>query len=154
MMWIVTIVIILIFASVYLLKNCEPEKKYSYDNLEHIYAEQIFTKGTKSNPEYYVYIYRTACSVCESLTKLVTEYYDDGKLPLYVINKADRVHNESLSGNDCNNAPSNNFMGATHYEQIKTCSTPILLLIRDGVVVAGYDTGASIKEALNEALGR
>ena len=121
--------------------SCKIEE---YEDMKHIYYQDILSQ---KEDEYYVYVYRYDCAVCERIKDDVIYYYKNYKkhdLPrLYVLNKGDTVNIKGIN-------PDNtvNFVWTYNYFDIKTPTSPYLIRVRKGQVIAAYDARTQILERL------
>lgn len=125
------------------LTGCAPKE---YEDLKHIYYQEILSQ---KEDEYYVYIYRYDCAVCERIKEDVIYYYRNYKkydLPrLYVLNKGDTVNNQGINDPD---ATPEDFLWTYDYTDIKTSTSPYLIRVRKGRVVEALDMRSQILEEL------
>lgn len=135
--------ILLFILCLFTLTSCKPEE---YEDLKHIYYKDILSQEEK---EYYVYLYRHDCAVCERIKEDVIYYYMNYKkhdLPrLYVLNKGDTVNNRGINNPDDEPV---NFLWTYNYTDIKTSTSPYLIKVRKGQVIAAYDMKSQILEKL------
>jgi hypothetical protein len=117
-----------------------------YEDMKHIYYPDILSQ---KEDEYYVYIYRYDCAVCERIKEDVIYYYKNYKkhdLPrLYVLNKGDTVNNQGINAESDDPV---NFVWTYNYFDIKTPTSPYLIRVRKGQVIAAYDARSQILERL------
>lgn len=125
------------------LTSCKVE---DYEDMKHIYHEEILTQ---KETEYYVYVYRYNCAVCERIKEDVIYYYNNYKkhdLPrLYVLNKGDTEKNQGINSEVEKEI---DFLWTQDYRDIQTAYSPCLIKVRDGQVVAAYDMKTQILEKL------
>lgn len=125
------------------LTSCKVE---DYEDMKHIYHEEILTQ---KESEYYVYVYRYNCAVCERIKEDVIYYYNNYKkhdLPrLYVLNKGDTEKNQGINSEEEKEI---DFLWTRDYRDIQTAYSPCLIKVRDGQVVAAYDMKTQILEKL------
>lgn len=129
-----------------LLLTCSSCKVEDYEDMKHIYYEDILSQ---KEDDYYVYVYRYNCAVCERIKEDVIYYYKNYKkhdLPrLYVLNKGDTEKNQGI------NAPEEgpiDFIWTYDYSEIQTAYSPCLIRVRKGQVIAAYDMKTQILEKL------
>ena len=121
--------------------NCEVLA--SYDLMETIVYKDIL-----SMPEgqYYIFIYRDNCEVCSSMRNQILNYYYQGKVKMYALNRSNTEANQEMT------APSgttvNVGLGASVYTEVKLCSTPVLLEVTNGVITKLIDMKTLIFDEL------
>ena len=113
----------------------------TYDKIDQVIYPDIFKID---QDEYYVFVYRPQCTVCPQIEEDVYNYAKEAKhkkkMPnLYVLNKGDTVINGGIASDDYVD-----FVGATSYTEIKTSTSPFLILIKNGVVIKAIDTKTEI----------
>ena len=139
----ICLILILLPLLLLTITSCKIEE---YEDMKHIYYKEILSQ---EEDDYYVYVYRYDCAVCERIKEDVICYYKNYKkydLPrLYVLNKGDTVNNQGI------NAESDepvNFLWTYDYSDIKTPTSPYLIRVRKGRVIAAYDARSQILETL------
>ena len=139
----ICLILILLPLLLLIITSCNIEE---YEDMKHIYYKEILSQ---EEDDYYVYVYRYDCAVCERIKEDVIYYYKNYKkydLPrLYVLNKGDTVNNQGI------NAESDepvNFLWTYDYSDIKTPTSPYLIRVRKGRVIAAYDARSQILETL------
>ena len=137
--WLILILLPLLLLTI---TSCKIEE---YEDMKHIYYEDILSQ----EDEYYVYVYRYDCAVCERIKEDVIYYYKNYKkhdLPrLYVLNKGDTVNNQGINADSDDPI---NFVWTYNYYDIKTATSPYLIRVRKGQVIAAYDARSQILEKL------
>ena len=82
------------------------------------------------------------------MTNKVVNYYYQGKVRMYALNRSNTVDNQDMT------APSgtttNVGLNATVYTEVKLCSTPVLLEVTNGVVTKLIDMKNLIFNELEE----
>ena len=117
----------------------------SYELIETIIYKDILSQ---KEDKYYIFIYRDNCEVCKSMTNKVVNYYYQGNVRMYALNRSNTVDNQDMT------APSgtttNVGLNATVYTEVKLCSTPVLLEVTNGVVTKLIDMKTLIFNELEE----
>jgi len=141
-----TVLVLLLF--IFCLTSCS-----KFEKIEEVNATDLFNKGG----EYYVYIYRPNCAVCERVQKTVEKYFKAQKknsnlITIYRLNRGIKENYDALSCKDPENPDSAHFLDATSLDEMSCCSTPILLRIKGAKVVEAYDLASQIENKLLEAI--
>ena len=139
----ICLILILLPLLLLTITSCKIEE---YEDMKHIYYKEILSQ---EEDDYYVYVYRYDCAVCERIKEDVIYYYKNYKkydLPrLYVLNKGDTEKNQGI------NAPEEgpiDFIWTYDYSEIQTAYSPCLIRVRKGQVIAAYDMKTQILEKL------
>ena len=121
--------------------NCEVLA--SYDLMETIVYKDILSMPEE---QYYIFIYRDNCEVCSSMRNQILNYYYQGKVKMYALNRSNTEANQEMT------APSgttvNVGLGASVYTEVKLCSTPVLLEVTNGVITKLIDMKTLIFDEL------
>lgn len=153
------ILIISLLLCLITLTSCN--KIESYSDMKILTYEKILSRS-KFSPtgSYYVIIHKTDCAVCQAVMPYATEYANLAKTnskldPIYSLNRSDKKNNGDITQTDPN-IKENIGLGATKYEDIKLCSTPVLIKVTNGKVVQLIDKKTPIIAELNSliALGK
>lgn len=96
----------------------------------------------QSDDDYYIYIYQTDCSACNSVKATIFDYMEysesnELKYTLYLLNADDL-------GSDLGTDESITLIGISDYKEIKITGTPTMLYIKDGVVAGVYENTTEI----------
>lgn len=130
----------------------------SYSDMKILTYEKILTRS-KFSPTgtYYVIIHKTDCAVCQAVMPYAVEYANlaskNGKLdPIYSLNRSDKKNNGGITAEP--GTKTNSGLGATDYNDIKLCSTPVLIKVTDGKVVKLIDKKTPIIAELNSMIAK
>ena len=127
-------------------KQCENcDTLASYELIETIIYKDILSQ---KEDKYYIFIYRDNCEVCKSMTNKIVNYYYQGKIPMYALNRSDIESNQEMTAPS--GTTSNVGLNATVYTEVKLCSTPVLLEVTYGVVTKLIDMKTLIFNELEE----
>ncbi len=124
----------------------------SYEDMKQVEYKKILSQSKFSaSGTYYVLVHRTGCAVCESIMPEVVKYANyvqsnSGTDPIYALNKSDKIANGGI--NDGSSSGGNRGLGATHYNDIKLYTSPVLLKITNGEVVKLIDKKTQVLDAL------
>lgn len=152
------ILIISLLLCLLTLTSCK--KIESYSDMKILTYEKILTRS-KFSPtgSYYVIIHKTDCAVCQAVMPYAVEYANlasgNSKLdPIYSLNRSDKKNNDGITAEPGTQV--NSGLGATDYNDIKLCSTPVLIKVTNGKVVKLIDKKTPIIAELNSliALGK
>lgn len=148
------ILIISLLLCLLTLTSCK--KIESYSDMKILTYEKILTRSKVSpTGSYYVIIHKTDCAVCQAVMPYAVEYANlasgNGKLdPIYSLNRSDKKANGGITAES--GTKENVGLGATDYNDIKLCSTPVLIKVTDGKVVKLIDKKTPIIEELNKLI--
>lgn len=125
-------------------KQCEYcDVLASYDLIETIVYKDILSQ---EEDKYYIFIYRDNCEVCKSMTNKVVNYYYQGSVPMYALNRSDTEANQEMTAEP--GTTKNVGLNASVYTEVKLCSAPVLLEVTNGVVTKLIDMKTLIFEEL------
>lgn len=150
------ILIISLLLCLITLTSCK--KIEAYSDMKILTYEKILTRS-KFSPTgtYYVIIHKTDCAVCQAVMPYAVEYANlaskNSKLdPIYSLNRSDKKNNGGITAESGTQV--NTGLGATNYEDIKLCSTPVLLKVTNGKVVKLIDKKTPIIAELNNMIAK
>lgn len=149
--------VILIICLVFCLITMTSCKKIeSYSDMKTVTYEKILTRSKVSpTGSYYIIIHRNNCAVCQAVMPYAVEYANlvkrNSKLdPIYSLNRSDKKNNGGITAQAGTQV--NTGLGATDYNDIKLCSTPVLIKVTDGKVVKLIDKKTQIIEEFNRVI--
>lgn len=124
-----------------------------FEKIKEVDYTNMFSQGE----DYYVYIYKPNCAVCERIQDDIYEYFkstkkDDSLLKIYRYNKGIKENYDAIKCKDYDSDDMciYNYVGAKSPEEISCNSSPVLIRITSGVVVSAFDEATLI---LNELFG-
>ncbi len=130
----------------------------SYSDMKTLTYEQILSRSKfTKNGSYYVIIHKTDCAVCQAVMPYAVEYANlvngNGKLdPIYSLNRSDKKNNGGIIAEPGTQV--NLGLGATDYNDIKLCTTPVLIKVTNGKVVQLIDKKTPIIAELNSLIAK
>ncbi len=132
----------------------------SYGDMDSIVYRNILSKSSRSTTgRYYVFAHKSSCAPCRNLEELVTQYAriadkNRDAYPIYALNRDDKINNGAIQATSCDSEGTNYGVNADYYENIKLCSSPILFVIKDGVVERIIDLQSEIRTELNAQIAK
>lgn len=135
------------------------KKIETYSDMKILTYEKMLSRSSVSpTGSYYIIIHRNGCAVCQAIMPNAVEYANlakgNGKLdPIYSLNRSDKKNNGGLDQTN-SEIKENIGLGATNYEDIKLCSTPVLIKVTNGKVTKLIDKKSGILSELTVLIAK
>ena len=138
--------IILVICLTIGLTSCEK----SYNKIKHLAYYEILSLDEK---EYYVFIHMPDCNVCKRIEEDIYTYAKKAKRKsskpnLYIVNRGEKENYDALTQMGLQNDDYSSLIGSKNVEDIKLCTSPVMLKIKNHTIIGVYDSGSLITDEL------
>ena len=143
-----SIYLLIVILLLFFVTGCEK----SFKRIKSVKYEQMLSlDGT-----YYVFIYMNTCDICHMIEEDIFDYAkaarkDKNKPNLYVINRSEKENYDGLTKKCAEGEDDySSLIGSTNYQDVKVCTSPVMLKVRSNRIINVFDTKSSILEELSK----